>query len=298
MLSLGKEGLAVADEQGSGFGRKSNIFQKLRPLNDSSVYGGSGSADFIMEVYQIVSDQIKKIAGEVSLRDIYKSTNEALIYQINLLKDNALRAGLGISLEEHITGYHVQSGRPLGDIIKSNAEELIKKFDGMCSARISIGGIENGRFSIYEVDDSGIGMKTSLPYSSIGSGADESSKLLASYVEGLPREKRDKIDQNEGLAKLIEATNSSARTNVGVGGTISIVHITKDQIKMTDEGECRLASEIVEGLTFGLIKRKVAYDMLNSLIFNGGNVNDIENRMKDESKNWNKLDRRLRGYRE
>jgi len=50
-MSFGNSGAAVADEQASRAFRKYNVAQKLRLLNGSVIYGGSGASAFINEIY-------------------------------------------------------------------------------------------------------------------------------------------------------------------------------------------------------------------------------------------------------
>ncbi len=297
MLSLGESGIAVADEQGSNNVRKSNVYQKLHPLDNSTIYGGSGNADFVMDIYQIIYDKLIESNKKVSLREIYELTNEILISQKNLLKNKCLLANFGIGLEDFITGSSIKSGRPIANKVINRAEQVVQHFDETSQIQIVLGGMEDKKFNIYNVNTFGLGLRNSLPYDSIGSGADESQKILSNYTSNLKRDKRENIDPLEGLTKVIEATNASARLNMDVGGTISITYISNNEIKIPDEDKCRLASEIVEGLTLGFIKKNIAYDMLNRLIYGEFKFEDIEEEFKHKVKDWKRFDRILRGYR-
>lgn len=296
ILSLGEEGIAVADEQASSQIRKYNIAQKLHPLNDKIIYGGSGSVDFVMDIYEISKQKLKESDKPNLVRKAYEIVNGVLISQKNYLKNRTLEANLGIGLEDFITGSLTKLGKPLGENIRNRAEQLVQQFDEMSGAQILIGGVESEKFDIYTINTYGTGIKVSQPHCSIGSGADESEKVLSTYVSLLPREKRDKIDRGEGLAKIIEATNASARLNVGVGGTISISQINKEGIKSFDENKCRLASEIVEALKLGFVNKDCSYDLLNKLIFNCEDFESVKEEFKSNIENWEKLDMILRGY--
>jgi hypothetical protein len=137
---------------------------------------------------------------------------------------------------------------------------------------------------------------------SIGSGADESDKVLSGYVERLPREQREKIQTVEGLVKLIEATNGAANLNVGVGGSPSIIYVKKDEdkdvVKQPNESQCILASEVVEGYTRGLLDRDFTYSAVRRLVLENVDFRTVEEGMKQKAKDWKKLDRLLRGYKE
>lgn len=298
MLSLGEEGLAVADEQGTGQIRKSNIHQKLRKLNDLVIYGGSGGADFIMNVYNLVVNYLEEAKRNPELREIHEIANRILISQKNLLRNKCLEANVGIGLNDFLVGSLIDAKMPLAENVRNKAEQIVSRFDEIFNAEILIGGMENGSFCIYEINTSGTGLKTSLPYGSIGSGADESQKTLSNYISNMRRDKRESIDAVDGLAKLIEATNASTRMNVGVGGTISIAYVTKEGIKMPDEDRCRLASEIIEGFTRDLLDKEVTYNALSKLIFENGSFEEIEEEVKQKTIAWEKLDRILRGYKE
>jgi len=296
MLSLGDEGIAVADEQVSGDIRKSNIYQKLRVLNETTIYGGSGPADFIMHIYDLVYNKLKEESRNISLREICEYTSNLIISQKNSFKDRILISNLGISLDEYITGFSVKLGKPIADNIKTKAEQFASNFDEQSKTEILIGGRESDKFCIYYINTYGVCIKGSIPYVTIGSGSDESQKILSSYIAGLKRNKRESIDKVEGLAKILEATNSSARINVGVGGTLSIVYITKEGVKIPDEDRCKLTSEIVESLSLSLIDRELSYDMLRRLIFEDDKFEVVEDEFMSKVKDWKKLNKILRGY--
>ncbi len=165
--------------------------------------------------------------------------------------------------------------------------------------RISIllGSIFDDKFEICYVDNTGRdSKKMPRPYSSIGSGADESDKVLSRYVSELPRSKRNNIKEVEGLIKLIEATNASANLNIGVGGNSSIVYIDEKGVRIPEENECILASEIVEGYTRGLLNKAFAYESIEKLVLDGTEFEFVEKKMRKSAKDWDKLDSVLRGY--
>lgn len=100
------------------------------------------------------------------------------------------------------------------------------------------------------------------------------------------------------MAKVIEATNASSRLNVGVGGAPSIVYIREGEVIIPDEARCIKATEIVTGLTSGLLTKDFSYQALSDLIYGKKNPLIIEEEMKNNAKDWNKLDRIFRGYKE
>ena len=303
MMGFGGSGAAVADEQSSGGIRKYNVAQKLKMLNGSVVYGGSGAADFIREVYDEVNKRLHdKKRKHKTPELVYEITKQVLANLKNSKKDKYLQDHFGITLEELQTG--MKRGKPLDDSFKKSAFENLmnNQGSGYVDAGILLGAVCDERFEIFYTDTQGHGHKISRPYVSIGSGADESDKVLAKYVTGLPREQREKIQVEEGLVKLIEATNGAANLNVGVGGSPSIIYLKKegdkDMVKQPNENQCILASEVVEGYTRGLLDRDFVYSAVVKLILENVDFRIVEEDMRKKATDWAKLDRILRGYKE
>lgn len=302
MISFGNEGVAVADEQSSGRGRKYNVAQKLRFLDGSYVYGGSGGSDHIMEVYDLISSKIEKLKEKnpnLSLEEVYQIAQSALVKHRKNLKDKVLLMNVGIDLKDFLSGAFGKDRRRLDDGPKNYAGSLVNKIDNEYSMTFLLGGVDNGKFDIYYVSSGHAGSKVSRPYCSIGSGSDESDKVLSGYVANLPRASRDSIDRQEGLVKIIEATNASSNLNVGVGGSPSIAFMSADgKIVTPGENQCILASELVDGLTNDLLPRDFVYNAVSNLVYANGDSEKIEEEMKTKSTDWKKLDRILRGYKE
>ncbi|MBD3355034.1 hypothetical protein GF361_03540 [Candidatus Woesearchaeota archaeon] len=298
MMSFGDSGAAVADEQASNSLRKYNIAQKLRMIDDSVIYGGSGSSSFIKELYDNIINHIKKEGKKKILPEEiyglckYISTKMKHENINNLLNDN-----YGITYEEFKTGK--VRGNKLDEKFKSSANNIINDNQKFLNVSVLLGGLCDNKFEIFYIDNCGGSInKNPGCYGTIGSGSDESSKVLSKYSAKLPREKREnkEIDKEEGLIKLIEATNASANLNIGVGGNPSIIYMDKDGIKQPDENQCILASEIVEGYTMGFLNKEFTYNAIENLVLNDTNFEDVEEKMKRSAKDWDKLDRVLRGY--
>ena len=126
-------------------------------------------------------------------------------------------------------------------------------------------------------------------YGTIGSGADESDKVLSGYVAGLPREKRESIDKQEGLVKVIDATNASSNLNMGVGGSPSIIHVSNDGIKEPNENQCILASELVKGLNWGLLDKEFVYSAVAKLVYDSADFNQVYDEMMRVSSDTRRL---------
>ena len=299
MISFGEDGVAIADEQSSTEFRKYNIAQKLQLLNQSIVYGGSGPADFIKEVYNNIYHEIesvKKTKDKISLKEVFLISQNSLANHKNNFKNQVLSANLGISLDDLLTGILSRNGRKLDESVMQAGRNILRDVDEKGGISLILGGLEDKKFGIYILDTSYGGRLISRPYCSIGSGSDESEKVLSRYIASLPRDGRESINKHEGVVKIIEATNASSNLNIGVGGSPSIVYVSEEQILRPNEQQCVLASELVEGLTNNLLERDFVYDSVSRLIFDDGKFDDIEEEMKQRAKDWKNLDRLLRGY--
>ncbi len=123
MMSFGDSGAAVADEQSSGSMRKYNVAQKLRLIDNSVICGGSGSADFVNEAYDVIEEEIEKDKKEKFPEDIYELTKAVLGSLKGAKIDKMLFDNYGIRYEEFQTGS--KSGEKLDDDIKSKGNEAI-----------------------------------------------------------------------------------------------------------------------------------------------------------------------------
>jgi len=226
---------------------------------------------------------------------IYESTQESIIELQEAHKNNFLLAEFGFGNKDLLTG-RLSDGTPLDEGVKKDAKERINEFGQKNFMVALVGGIEDGKFQIYYANTGGDGNKSSRPYASIGSGSDESGKILSSYFIRMPRHKRNDVSAGEGLSKLIEATNASSDLNVGVGGIPSIAYVTVDGISTPNEENCILAGEIITGLTWGQLDRNFAYEAVEELVTGNADPKNIEEKMKENAKDWEILNRILRGY--
>ncbi|MAH07367.1 hypothetical protein CMI38_03915 [Candidatus Pacearchaeota archaeon] len=296
MLSFGETGVAVADEQASLAVRKFNFAKKLHELDETTIFAGAGSLYYMMNVYDRVKDSMKGLGDDYLLSHLHGSVVDSIIDYNKQLRETALQSSFGIGMDDFSTGTHLETGRPLEDQMKSMMGNRLSKIEESNHGNaILLGGIENGKFEIYIADYSGNASKVYIPHQSIGSGAEESERILFNYSTLLSREGREKIDPKEGLVKVIEATNSSARMNQGVGGTISIAYVTSEGIKNPTENDCRLASEIVEAHSLDLLGKNPTYNFIDRIILNGNSEN-VKGEFKSEIKDWDSFNEHLRGY--
>jgi len=305
MMSFGDSGAAVADEQTtSGNIRKYNSAQKLKLIDSSTIYGGSGSSFMINEVYDAMEYTIKEqkeknMVGGLNIMQLYDLAKRMIGSVKNSKKNDFLFANFGITLDEFVTG--LRNGVKLDEPLKGKAYDALnnENFNRNIDLSILIGGLYEGKFEINYVDSRGTAcLRIPQPYYSIGSGSDEAGKILSRYVINMPREKREKIPIEEGLVKLIEATSSASDINVGVGGIPSIVYLSKGSVKIPNENQCVLATEIVEGYVRNILDRDFTFRSISDLVLNNADFRTVEEQMKSRAKDWNQLDKILRGYKE
>ena len=151
MLSLGEEGIAVADEQSSNRIRRYNSTQKLHFLNDDKVvYGGSGPADLIKEIYDMSKQKLSEMDPDkkISLRNVYELVNSTISDYRNWLKENFLRSNFGFGIDDFITGTLIRASKPIDRQVMDAVNSCLRGFSENGSMQVLLGGIENSRFMV------------------------------------------------------------------------------------------------------------------------------------------------------
>jgi len=137
---------------------------------------------------------------------------------------------------------------------------------------------------------------SSRPYLTAGSGADMADIELYNFFEDMPRDQRQYIDPIEGIAALLNATESASKRNVGVAGTPSIGIFIESNLTSPGENNSRLAAEIVKGVKKGVLPKNFEKESLIKLILENGDFHEVERQMWQEANNETALSRLLRGY--
>ncbi|MBS1513977.1 MAG: hypothetical protein JSS63_03025 [Bacteroidetes bacterium] len=174
------------------------------------------------------------------------------------------------------------------------------------NAAIVCGFDETGEFKIFKLNmktDMTIDLVPSI-FETVGSGSDASQIIFAAY-SGVKTvsERRNKIDRVEGIIQLIRATNAAARFNMGVGGYFNIIYLdgTKDSpderlIEVMDS-KAKLASELVQAYYGNYISDNNAFEIIDELIYKRKkSFKEMNAAFLKASKNKNKMERFLRGY--
>ena len=161
---------------------------------------------------------------------------------------------------------------------------------------IVLGHAPQKRVGLYWVgfnDNSAI----SDPYASIGSGMDESDRVLYKFIKSLERDQRKNIDFKEGMETLIRATNASSEINQGVGGVPTINYFKKEKITTLKEDESRLATELVKLKDAALLEKDTFYESLENLLLQNKTAEEIEQKVIKTHQQYHKMMQILRGYR-
>lgn len=292
MLSFGDSGAAIADEQTTFFfhhhpSRKFNIANKLRIINNY-IFGGSGQVNILDGFYSRL-EKVLPVESNFEMLNRYLTTSAVGL--INEMKENYCHKEWGMPLKDVLT-------QKFEERIRGSIETQLGNLNEVLSNNVLlIGGIESGEFYIYHFPFT---WSTSLlnraPYASIGSGSDESGRILSQYIEKKSRKEREHLNKVEGLIKMMEATNQSSLVNAGVGGVPQIIYIDAQGPREIEEETCILVSEIVKGHTFGQLKRTFVETSIEGLVFGNATVKTIEEEMKSQAKKWEHLNRLLRGY--
>jgi len=304
MLSVKGGGIAVADEQGSTEQRHTNQFDKLHLLTTGKdgkvIYGGSGMAnDVFGSIYNGSQDRIFKelTSQSLTIKEVSDIVRETIIKYYHEEKDAILRAQHGFSLQD-LNSATLSNGRPISSGAIDSARNTLGSMMGHRSLSILLGGMHEDKFFIYGLDNGGHATQFVAPNATIGSGYDESNRVLAGYIGQMPREKRNQIDPKSGLVMAIEATNGSSQFNNGVGGTPSIIYMDGETTYTPSESQCRAASEVVKGLTWGQLTREYAQDAVYGLVVGGLDYGDTIKEMMGSAKSPERFNLLLRDYKE
>ncbi len=260
------EGGMVADTQSSTSLRRYDIAEKVHILENKNgvclLLAGSGVSDFLYEAATRVKAlkfgpefDPKKTTGANyncnSVREGADALTEIIIQMKRKSIDTYLQSTFGVDSTAAITGQTIVDGKqvPIGQHLLSSILTAYTAQTQAAQELFSNGFLLAGRdsksTSLYSVQTQSAPILIARPYSSIGSGSDESDKVLLKFIKNLPREKRTNIPFVEGMEALIRATNASIDLNNGVGGVPTIAYFNEKGNTVLGEDSSRLASEIV-----------------------------------------------------
>ncbi len=297
-----KSGGMVADSQGSSQLRKYDISEKICYLNGSNgtkiLLGGAGGSSTLYETRQRIAAKFPNEGSfrmsEVisSLADIFNELGRDII-------DKEMHGRFGFGAHEYIAG-RLADGTPIGQHLLAPVGEVYLGRDpeikeARMNGFLALGKDESG-ISLYCLPMGERPFLSPTPYGSIGSGRDESDKVLYGFVKNLPRDGRHSIDIVDGMAALIRATNRSSDINQGVGGIPTVAYFDDKKLVVLGENESLFATELVKVGDSGLVNIDVVKSGLGKLL---GNTDSslIEEELFTNQPNSIEIMRFLRGYR-
>jgi hypothetical protein len=296
------EGGMVADSQSSNSMRKYDFADKVIPISGNETYaliGGSGSSDLL---YEATSALTKHFADRTITEETYVISDiaEALSVITTTLKRNIIN--LSLKSIFGIDSKTAQSGEGLSPQLSAEVKEVLTAGSQGAKERFNNGFIVIGKdkegVSLYQVWMGSSPNHIPQPYWTIGSGSDESDKVLCSFVKYQSRDGRKNISLVKGMTALIRATNASSEINSGVGGTPTISYFDQKGIVILGEEESKLATEMVKVGDARLISSFSAERGLEALLHGTCSIDEVEHEtFKRTPVLYDKIMRYLRGYR-
>ena len=287
-------GAMVSDSQGSNQVRKYDLFDKIRTYETDRaqlLVGMTGDPDMLSECL----DQFKvELKTDFTVDLANQLLSEIATKKKRKIVDAYLKTTYGIDTETALKGEGISPQILPGMLqdLKAESQSAMQRF--------------NSLYLLVGKDDSGCGLSSiyfgsspsvsSIPYSSFGSGRDQSDSVLGKYVTELKRKDMENIPFIPGMAALIRATNDSSDFNQGVGGIPAIAYLDSDGITTLDEDAALLASEIVRVQDAELITGRRAEMALEGILSGGLSFDQAEKKAFRDSRKEKEIMRFLRGF--
>lgn len=301
-----QEGGMVADSQSSTQVRKYEFADKVVPIkctNTVALVGGAGVADFLYEA----SSSLLSYANEhqeLDIRSLAKVLSEITLKMKREKIDQYLRSQFGVDSQGALTGQIIVDGKPISidPQLKGPITEVFT-VQGRYATELFHGGFviigkDVSGTNLYQLHIGEAPFLSARPYASMGSGGDESDKILYHFIKSIKREDRNKIDPVEGMSALIKATNASSDFNQGVGGVPTISQFGAKGIITLEEDESRLATELVRAYNAQLISSEAHHNGLDALLHQKNCFEEVEKAAFKENQKYDQIMRLLRGYKD
>jgi hypothetical protein len=300
-----KEGAIIADEQSSTQIRKYDIAEKIYSIEKDDrivLFGGAGAADFLFNAKNDIDDLVGRRKFD-SAKDIAGAISHVMAVLRKQHIDSYLRANYHVSLMDLQRGFKIDPDE--GEV--KLEKEYKQNVWNMLNLNKGLNEFVSGGFLILTAEQSGINIYVASsardkvipcarPYECIGSGSDMADAELSDFFDHLPREDRKSVDDTMGIAQLLHATERASKVNIGVGGTPYIVVIKDNNIITPSENNSRLANEMVKVWKKGCLAEDFVMSRLHSLIYANANYEQINKEMWDASKDPERMNMMLRGY--
>lgn len=321
----------IADEEYWFLGRRKSYFQDtLQHLTDEeiiektgiiAVYGGTGTPSFHWDI-------IKKSRAKIKEEFSSRAKNIKTIYDISKIVldvlqevkreriNQKLKFMYGFTIDDVNRGYFEFEGKKydikqkkikdksLGLVMGSEKSFLTNPI--LQNKAVICGYDQKDGVSMYYLNSENSVMSfTSGGYEAIGPGKYASGLAFAEFFQGMPLYKRrEGFSRIEGMIQLINSAIMAADYYNEVGGLFNIIFIDGekknpgDRIIEVFDNKGKLASEIVRSFKLGMITKEDTGRLIDELIFKGANIDLLEEQLYKSSKDADKLELLLRGYKE
>ncbi|MFH0700842.1 MAG: hypothetical protein V2A62_00230 [Candidatus Woesearchaeota archaeon] len=295
-----KEGGMVADSQSSTSLRKYEFADKVGSICKGDLYlllGGSGRTDILGEMRDRLFGFLNSEKGQEI--KTARSAADVLSQMMTDYKRKAIEQYListyGVSSQAALSGQGIDP--KLHQVIMEALTAQSKDAQETFNQWFLMIGKDSTGTSTYFIPMGCLPIFRAEPYTTIGSGSDESDKVLSSFIKGLGRSGRRNVVPLKGMKALIRATNASSEVNQGVGGVPTISYFNEKGITILGEDESRLATEIVRVNDARLIQDELAESCLETLLYQSGHLDEVETQaFKRAEPGYDRIMRFLRGY--
>ena len=290
------QGGMVADSQSSTDLRKYDLAEKVVNVSASNgttvLMGGAGATDFLYEARTTLKETLAERKEKYDVRTVAFQLSKIMIGMKRDTIASYLQSQFGVSYQQALSGEGIapQFLAPIGEALSGQDRNGKMLFNG---AFVVVGKDDKGT-EIYSVMIGGRPFPSSSPYLSVGSGSDESDKVLYGFVRELKRDQRTNIDWVDGMASLIRATAASSDINQGVGGVPTISYFDNGGVTVLGEDESRLATEVVKVHDAGMLTGPVTRRSLECLLTGAESLETVEKLML--GKDPQAVNGLLRGY--
>ncbi|MHC4597617.1 MAG: hypothetical protein ACYS47_01300 [Planctomycetota bacterium] len=316
-------------------GMKTHTVEKMKPVSPDevvddmglvAVYGNTGTSTIGDELRFSIRKAIaaeygkaKNLTGGkpksfLTVAGVAKLAFEVITRLKHTHLDQELEGRYGFRTRDYIQGSYERDGKK----VEIKDAELVKKLDEMVTWKARsregyslflnsgiIAGYEPAEgFRIYR-----LGMIEHIcePVQEVfladGSGRDLANVVFTDFANACSvSERRGAVDRVEGVMGMIAALNAAGRHDIGVAGYYNIILFDgrrekhRDKLWMINDHRAKLASEIVNAETHGLLALAKAAPLVEDLIFKGADFSAVEERFLAAAKDAKALVRFLRGY--
>lgn len=321
----------IADEEHWFLSRRKSYFQDtLQYLVDDeiiektgiiAVYGGTGTPSFHWEIIKKSKNRIKEefSSRASNIKTIYDISRIVLDVLQNVKRERInqkLRFMYGFTIDDVNRGYFELDGRKYDIKQKKIMDKALAIVMGKEKSHLTKPILENkavitgydpkdGTSMYYLNSENSVMSFTSGGYEAIGPGKYASGLAFGEFFQGMPLyRRREGFSRIEGMLQLINSAIMAVDYYNEVGGLFNIIYIDgeqktpKDRLIEVFDNRGKLATEIVRAYKWGMVTKNEALDFIEELIFKNATVDALEDKLYKASRDPDKLELLLRGYKE